>query len=87
MKYMVTWSIAPENLNAVLERWRTENPLPGEGAKMIERWHIMGTGQGFTLMEVTDPAAMARYNMAWADLVDLEIVPVMDEAETAAALS
>lgn len=87
MKYMVTWSIPPENLHAVLERWRNENPQPGEGAKIVERWHIMGTGQGFTLMEVTDQAAMARYNMTWADLVELEMVPVLDEQEAIAAFS
>ncbi|MEX0322723.1 MAG: DUF3303 domain-containing protein [Puniceicoccaceae bacterium] len=87
MKYMATWSIAPENLAAVLERWKTINPMPEEGCKIIERWHVMGTGTGFILFEASDPAALARYNLGWADLADLDIVPVLDEAEAVAAFS
>lgn len=87
MKYMVTWSISPEHVPAVLERWRTENPQPGEGCKILERWHVMGNGTGFTLVEVTDPAALARITLTWADLAVQEIVPVLDEAEAIAAFS
>jgi hypothetical protein len=46
----------------------------------------MGTGRGVTLIEADDPIAVTKYALAWADLVDQKIVPVVGDAEVAVAL-
>ena len=86
MQYIVVWSIKPENLEAVIERFTTADPQPEEGAKLLGRWHAMGTGKGFSLIEADDPVALSKYQVAWADLVDLTIVPVVGDEEMARAL-
>ena len=86
MHYIITWSIKPEHLNAVVERFTTADPQPEGGAKIAGRWHEMGTGKGFTLLEADDSVAVSKYALAWADLVDLKIVPVVDDEEIAKAL-
>ena len=86
MKFMSVWNIKPENLNAAVERFTTDNPEPSPGVKLISRWHEMGTGKGFALLEVEDQVALAKFMVAWADLVDQKIVPVMGDEEMAKAL-
>ena len=54
---------------------------------MHGRWHQMGGGDGFRLIEADDPIALSRYVLAWADLVDGEIYAVVDDSEIAQALS
>jgi hypothetical protein len=34
-----------------------------------------------------DPVAASRYTLAWADLIDLRVYPVIDDAQIAKALS
>ncbi len=60
-------------------------PAP-EGTKLLGRWHEMGSGHGFALIEFDDPVAVARGNIEWSDLLDEKIVPVIDDAQLAAAL-
>jgi hypothetical protein len=53
---------------------------------MIGRWHEMGTGDGFALFETDDSTSLASYTMVWADLVDQQIVPVIEDDDVKRAL-
>lgn len=86
MKFMSVWSIKPEHLNAAVERFKTANPEPSPGVTLISRWHEMGSGKGFALLEVEDQVALAKFILAWGDLVDQKLVPVMGDEEIAQAL-
>jgi Domain of unknown function (DUF3303) len=84
MKYLTMWTIRPENLEAAAKRFREGDPkIPGVKAT---RFHELGTGRGVTLVECDDPTAVTKYALAWADLVEQRIVPVVGDAEVAAAL-
>ena len=85
MKYMIVWSVAPEQVQASRERWGEKEPV--EAFKIHQRWNELGTGKGFTLIETDDVAALTRYNSYWQDIVDLKIVPVIDDEETRRALT
>lgn len=87
MKYMTKWSIKEENLPAAVERFSNDPPDLPEGVTMVGRWHQMGSGDGFALFEADDPIAMSRYVMAWADLVDQEVYPVLDDEEIGQAIA
>jgi hypothetical protein len=43
VKYMVTFHIRPENIKAAIKRFMDGEPTV-EGAKIVGRWHEMGTG-------------------------------------------
>ena len=78
MKYMVTWKISPSNYKAAVKRFlKTGAPAP-KGMKTIGRWHTAGSTRGFHLVEGSD-AALAEINAEWADLLDLQVVPVVED--------
>jgi hypothetical protein len=78
MKFMITWKASPANYKAAVERFlKTGAPAPS-GMKTIGRWHTAGSGRGFHLVEGSD-AALAELNAEWADLLDLEVVPVVED--------
>lgn len=86
MLYMTRWTIKEENHKAVIERFTTADPQPPEGVTMIGRWHEMGSGKGFALMETDDPVALSRFILQWSDLVDQEVRAVVEDVEIAKAL-
>ena len=78
MKYMVTWKISPSNYKTALTRFlKTGAPAP-KGMKTLGRWHTAGSSRGFHLVEGSD-AALAELNAEWADLLDLQAVPVVED--------
>ena len=84
MKYITTWTIRAENFDAVIKRFKEGDPkVPGV---RMTRFHEMGTGRGFSLVESDDPVAVSKLALAWADLVDQETVAVVGDDEIAAAL-
>lgn len=86
MKYMATWRIAPEHYRAALERFRaTGAPVP-EGVTLLGRWHAPGSQSGFALCETDDPVGVARHIAEWGDVLAVEITPVIEDGEAAAAL-
>ena len=87
MKYMSVWSIAPENVEAVAKRFKEADPKMGPGAKLLGRWHEVGTGKGYGLFEADDPVELSKFFFAWSDLVDQKVVPVVEDEEIAKALS
>ncbi len=86
MKCVTVWTIPSKNLAAAVQRFKEGDPkVPG--VTVIARMHEMGTGKGFTFWETEDPVAASRYTLAWADLIDLRVYPVIDDAQIAKALS
>ena len=85
MKYMVVFSIAPENVEAAKKRFFEAEPL--EGVKRIGRWSEFGSCKGFDLLESDDPVAMSKLGFYWADLVDMKVVPFVEDEVTGKALS
>jgi hypothetical protein len=84
MKYMVTWKISPANYKAAVKRFlKTGAPAP-KGMKTLGRWHTAGSTRGFHLVEGSD-AALAEINAEWADLLDLQVVPVVEDDVAGAA--
>ena len=87
MKFMSVWSIAPENMEAALKRYREADPKPGPGVKILGRWHEVGTGKGYTLFEADNLVELGSLCVQWADLADMKVVPVYDDEEAAKALA
>jgi hypothetical protein len=63
---------------------KTGAPAP-KGLKTIGRWHAAGSSRGFHLVEGSE-AALAEINAGWADLLELEVVPVVED-DVAGAVS
>jgi Protein of unknown function (DUF3303) len=84
MKVMVVWRTIPGKYRTALEAFlRAGGPVPA-GAKTLGRWHVPGSVIGWHLIE-GDLGAVAQHVAEWADLLECEVYPVMEDADAAAA--
>jgi hypothetical protein len=58
-----------------------------EGLEPLERWHAPGSAHGWAVIEGSDTTAIAQHMAEWGGHLRLEITPVIEDAEAAAALS
>jgi hypothetical protein len=87
MKYMITWNLPHGTYKQTAERFLdTGAPLP-EGLTSLGRWHSVDQKIGFHLVETNDGKALIQHAAEWKDLLDMTIVPVLDDAETGEAVS
>jgi hypothetical protein len=80
MKYMLCWSILPENYSAAVDAFLEGGaPMP-EGLTALSRWHALGSTRGWLLCEADDPVAVAHHVAQWAGLLKVDVYPVIDDA-------
>ena len=85
MKVMVVWRTIPGKYKTALEQFlSTGGPVPS-GAKTLARWHVPGSTLGWHLIEADDQSLVAQHVAEWADLLQLEVYPVIDDAAAGAA--
>lgn len=86
MKFMATWKIPPASYKQAVVRFlKTGAPAPA-GVESLGRWHAPGSSRGWHLLE-GDPAAIAHLHAQWADALEIEITPVIDDEAAAASLA
>ncbi len=81
MLFMVIYTWEPEQRNEVLKRRMGRTPRMREGVKVLGEWTDLGGGRGFFLVEANDPVTLMSKTTAWADLVKMEAVPVVETEE------
>jgi hypothetical protein len=87
MKFMITWKIRPGSYKPAVEEFlRAGAPAP-RGLESIGRWHAPGSTLGWHLVQGNDATALAQHVAEWANLVDLEVTPVLEDADASAGLS
>jgi Protein of unknown function (DUF3303) len=82
MLFMITYTFGCDHRNAAQARFRATGGLPGEGAKMLGRWHNVGGQRGFVLAESSDAIALAKWLQEWTDLLSFEVIPVNNDEDT-----
>ena len=87
MKFMISWKIAPGHHKPAGEGFlKSGAPMP-DGLTLIGRWHAPGSVREWALVEGEDQKALYGYLAQWANLLDLETDPVLEDSEAAEALS
>lgn len=86
MKFMIVWRIAPGAYQTSVENFLSTGAPAPSGLRSVGRWHVPGSARGWHLVE-GDPQAVAHHVAEWANLVELEVSPVIEDAEAAAGLS
>jgi len=87
MKFMTTWSFPTGNLPEAAARFLAGEANPPEGIKLLGRWHNTDCSGGFVLSETDNPALMYADALKWADLLELNTVPVIEDGDAGAALA
>lgn len=88
MKFMMSfsWSPDPQRRAEGIDRLKRQGTRLPEGVRLLGRWTRADLGGGFDLLETEDPSRLAEFAYQWSDLMELNITPVLEDAELAAAL-
>ena len=89
MKFILTFTMKPENqgrAEAIARFKGAGNQLP-KGAKLLGRWTAADFRGGFVLIESEDVGALTENSLRWSDLMELRLVPVIEDADLAATLA
>jgi hypothetical protein len=84
MLYMVIETFRHGDPVPIYRRFRERGRLAPEGLRYVASWVTEDLRRCFQVMECDDPALLAQWTAAWADIVDFEVVPVVTSAEAAA---
>lgn len=81
MKFMLTfsWKSDTKARDEGIARFRKTGGQPPKGAKLLGRWTRVDFSGGFDLLESDDPQALTEFALMWSDLMDLTIVPVLED--------
>lgn len=90
MKFLVTWSVDQSKWIPVLEKWASMTPEQqmdaGPGVKILGRWHELTSRTGVAIVESSDAAAVHKYLNQWNPHMDMDVAPVLDDADCTAAV-
>jgi len=89
MKFLMTWRIHDDKRMEALSAFSQMSPEDdlaemGSNIKLIGRWHDLASFSGVAIFETEDPAAIGSWALNWASICDIEVNPVLDDAETRA---
>lgn len=81
MRFMVTfaWKPDPKTRNEGIARFKATGGIPPQGAKLVGRWTRADFSGGYVLLESDDLKAITIFAHNWGDIMELSIVPVVDD--------
>jgi hypothetical protein len=89
MKFMVTWRVHDEHRHDALKAFSEMSAEDhqadlGGSVTLIGRWHDVVSFTGVAICESDDAGAVGNWLLNWNQVLDAEVTPVLDDAETAA---
>ena len=87
MKFMLTWRTRPGLYKAAFQQFLKAGGSPPKGVKHVARYHVPGSTLGWHLLETDDMTALAEHVNNWGELIEVELNPVVEDAEAAEAAS
>lgn len=80
MKIMTVWKTVPGKYRTTVEEFLRGGGAVPPGCTTLGRWHTPGSTMGWHLME-GDLKSVAQHVAEWADLLECEVYPVMEDAD------
>jgi hypothetical protein len=87
MKFMLTWRTRPGLYKAALRQFLETGGPPPKGVEQVARYHAPGSTLGWHVFETSDLTALAEHVATWADLLEMEVNPILEDAQAAEAAS
>ncbi len=88
MKFMQTYTIPSdkEKRNEAIARFQKTGGQPPQGAKLLGRWTSADFSGGYALLDSENPQALTEFALMWSDVLELTIVPVLEDQEVSEVL-
>lgn len=87
MKVMSTWATKDGAAREAVERFLAGDAAPIKGVALLGRWHAVDLSRGWSLYETDSAALLYEGSARWAELLDIETVLVVEDAEAGPALA
>ena len=89
MKFLIRWTNHADKRHEALKAFSAMpagDPVGdgGDKIKLIGRWHDLAAFTGVAICESDDIHALSAWAMNWNHSLDVEIAPVVDDAEAKA---
>ena len=84
MLYMIIENFRSGDPAPVYARFRAQGRLAPEGLRYVSSWVTEDIRRCYQVMQCDDRALLDAWIMAWSDLVDFEVHPVITSADAAA---
>jgi hypothetical protein len=83
MKFIVTFGIKPEtkSRDEAIARFQNTGGQPPAGTTLLGRWTAADFSGGFLLVESDDAKSLTEFSLMWTDLIEIRIIPVLEDAE------
>ncbi len=86
MKVMVVWKTVPGKYRMAIDQFlKAGAPVP-DGATTVGRWHTPGSTLGWHLIEANDLAFVGEHVAHWADVLEIEVYPVIEDTTAGVAV-
>ena len=87
MRLILTYTIRAKERDEAISRFKAAGSQLPKGAKLLSRWTAADLSGGFDLLDCEDVKALAEFSLMWSDLMELKIVPVIEDADLAEVLN
>ena len=81
MHFMLTYRFEPEHRNQAIARFKVTAGRTPKGVQLLGRWTTADLSGGFALLQSYDIKALVEFTLEWSDLMELEIVPLIEDAQ------
>ena len=78
MLFVIMYSWEKEKRDEIIKRRLEKGRMVPKGVKVLGEWTAIGKRVGFEVIEADDPKLIVQGNLAWNDIIDLEVYPVLD---------
>jgi hypothetical protein len=73
---MYSWDI--EKRDEIIKRRLERGIMAPEGVKVLGEWTAVSRNVGFTLFEAEDPKLITQFNLAWNDILKIDLLLVLE---------
>ena len=81
MLFLGIWTYEPSQRDKAIQRRAEKGMGFGAGAKVISEYSDLAGGRGFIVLEADDPKPILEGILAWSDILESEIIPIIDTNE------
>lgn len=78
MKFMLSWTLAPENRDEVLRRLKAGKEAGTEGITVLGEWHDVNLLGGWAVVEADSEEHLAGFMLLWTDVSETMVSVVTD---------
>jgi hypothetical protein len=83
VKFILPFSFQPDTASRdeAISRFKKTKGQPPSGVQLLGRWTAADFSGGFVLLESHDPTALSEFALMWSDVVELDLIPVVEDGE------